>query len=74
MIKSFPLRFVTTAVFLLLGGAMFRLQAYLSLFLVAISFAMLLSGGNNFLDGIKRRNRIILAMIALIVSLLLLMD
>ena len=74
MIKNFPLRLLTTAVFLLLGGAMFSLQAYLSLFLVAISWVTLLADGNRFLDGMKGRNRIILAVIALIVSLFLLAD
>ena len=72
MLKSFPLRFVISAVFLLFGGAMFSLQAYLSLVFVAISFVMLLGGGNKFLDRMKGRNRIVLAVIALIVSLLLL--
>lgn len=53
---------------------MFRLQAYASLFLVAISLITLLADGNKFLDRMKGRNRIILALIALIFSFLLLMD
>ena len=53
---------------------MFSLQVYLSLFLVAISLITLLADGKKVLDGMKGRNKIMLAVIALIFTFLLLMD
>lgn len=74
MIANCVVRCIIAATYLLLGGAMFRLQAYLSVLFIAISLALILGGGNKFLDKLKKRDRVIAGVVSLVISLLLLAD